>query len=101
MTGSRGRFTQRGGIGLEFFRATWPFAVLDATEEAIELRVFRRHYVFPRGRIVALSRQRGFPTSGLRIEHTCEGYPGRVIFWTFRFAELRDGLEALGYRVRS
>jgi hypothetical protein len=93
-------FAQIGGARIGFINATWPFARLSATPEAIALRCLIFKFTFPRDSITRLSRYKGFSSSGLQIEHKVARYPAFMLFWTFSFDTLKAELEALGYAVR-
>ncbi len=93
------QFSQIGGARIGFINATWPFARLSADRDAIALRCLLK-FTFPRDQIIALSRYRGFTSTGLQIEHRVPRYPGFMLFWTFNFERLKAELETLGYTVR-
>lgn len=98
------RFKQIGGarVGRSSWfglNATFPFAALEVTQEQISLWVIGIPYRFPHDTITRLSRYRGFFSSGLRIEHSMDGYAPFVVFWTFDFGALEQRLTELGYRV--
>jgi hypothetical protein len=98
-------FRQDGGARLGMFNATWPFATLSATPDALLLSCFGREYVFPKPAIQGLSRHRGLFSVGLRIQHTVASHPKFVVFWasvfwwTSGFRRLKNELEMLGYTV--
>ena len=87
------------------FNATWPFAKLSATEDALQLSCLGRDYPFPRQSIRGLRRHRGIFSVGLRIEHNVPSFPASVVFWasvffwTSGFRKLKTELERLGYEI--
>jgi hypothetical protein len=94
------RFSQRGGVRLNFWNATWPFAVLSAESKSIRCSgVVFREVRFPKASVKRLSRYDGIFSVGLRIEHTVSSAPEFVVFWTFNFKKLTENLRRLGYEV--
>jgi len=99
-------FSQTGGARLGMFNASWPFATLSATPDALRLSCLGRDYSFPKGSIRSLSRHRGIFSTGLRIEHSDSSFPEFVVFWaslffwTSGFRKLKAQLESLGYEIR-
>lgn len=89
----------RIGSGFGAFNASWPLATLEATEEQLRLSAVGREFVFHKSSIVRLCRHKGIFSTGLRIEHSVDDYPVPIVFWTFRFGRVREGLNALGYDV--
>src|SRR4051812_1069218 len=102
-SGMKQEFT--GGVRLNGFNASYPFAKFSADAEKLEISCLGRIYVFPKNSIKRLSRHRGLFSVGLRVEHNESNYPGFVIFWTdpfffgAGFRRLRAALEGLGYAV--
>jgi hypothetical protein len=98
-------FKKIGGVRLDNFNATYPFATLSGDSDRLVLRCLGRDYNFPRNRIRRLSRHRGIFSIGLRIEHSQDALPQFVIFWasmffwTSGFRRLKTALEELGYQV--
>jgi hypothetical protein len=91
--------SRTGGARIGYFNASWPLATLSATSDRIGLSCVSREFSFPKSSIRRLSRHRGRFSSGLRIEHTVSSCPELVVFWTFGYKTLKDGLENLGYEV--
>lgn len=101
--------TETGGIayGKAWGRSinlSWPFATLTAEADRLVLRasvgrLWSRTFSLERGQIVSIRKKRGFTASGIVIGHTEEGCPPYLVFWTLRYAALKEELEALGYRV--
>ena len=91
-------FRQIGGARIGFFNATWPFARLSATPDAISLWCGFR-FTFPKESIRRLSWHQGRMSTGLRIEHGLPRYPEFFVFWTSDFPALKRELEALGHEV--
>jgi len=82
--------TWTGGVRLDGYQATWPFAKLLMGPEALRLKlVFRPELVFHRGEIAQLHvYQNSIPLvgklfNGIRFMHGKPGYPETVIFWYF------------------
>lgn len=92
-------YAQTGGARLDSFNATIPFASVVVTGSRITLTVFGREHFFDKSAVRALSRHRGFISTGLRIEHGRPEGPSFVVFWTTNFKGLRAALERLGYVV--
>jgi hypothetical protein len=99
-------FTHTGGARLGMFNASWPFATLSATPDALRLSCLGRDYNFPKSSIRSLSRHRGIFSTGLRIKHTDSSFPAFVVFWaslffwTSGFRKLKAQLESLGYEIQ-
>lgn len=99
-------FTQTGGARLGMFNASYPFATLSVTPDALCLSCLGRDYRFPKGSIRGLSKHQGVFSTGLRIEHTDPSAPtfvvfwASVFFWTSGFEKLKTQMEGLGYKVR-
>ena len=79
--------------------ATWPLAKLTVTETQMTLSVVGFRWILPKSSIRSLGRYHGFLSTGLRIEHSIPRRPSFVVFWTFRFYELKQELERHGYTV--
>ena len=99
------RFIETGGIrvGRSYWlswNASIPFAKLAATETELTLSGLGKTYAFPQGEPIKLSRYNGAFSTGLQIEHSNPNYPKFLVFWTFRFDEVKCELEALGYQVK-
>lgn len=97
-------FTQKGGIRIgegifTAFNASWPFAHLTVTPRQLLLSCFSYQYSFPRESIRRLSRYRGWFSVGLRVEHTVPTYPVFLVFWTFKYAALKQQLQKMGYTL--
>jgi hypothetical protein len=98
-------FTRTGGVRIDRFNATYPFATLSGDSDALHLSCFGREYHFSRSSIRRLSRHRGLFSVGVRIEHTQDSLPGFIVFWasvffwTSGFQKLKAELERLGYDV--
>jgi hypothetical protein len=79
------------------FNATWPFARLTAAPSQLHLSCLSYQFIFPRESIRRLSGHRCLFSTGLRIEHALGHCPAFLVFWTFRFEELRRQLQEMGY----
>ena len=97
---------QKGGARIDSWNVTIPYAVLSACRDSLRLSCLGQDYVFPKDRIIGLSRHRGLFSVGLRIEHDVPLYPAFVVFWVSvffkkaRFSQTKERLNALGYRVK-
>jgi hypothetical protein len=83
-------YHQTGGARIGSFNATWPFALLVVTPDAVTLLVTGREYVFPKTAGMGFSRYRGFLSRGLRLSSD-------TIFWTTDLPRLCAELERFGY----
>jgi len=97
-------FSQTGGarIGKSIawsVNATWPLARLTVQETGLTVSFVGMTWVLPKDSIRSLRKYRGFFSTGLRIEHSIPRRPPFVVFWTFRFPELKQELERCGYMV--
>lgn len=98
-------FTQTGGARLGMLNATYPFATLSATPDALRLSCLGRDCCFRKDSIRRLTRHRGVLSTGLRIEHTDSSFPDFVVFWaspffwTAGFQKLKTELESIGYEI--
>jgi hypothetical protein len=97
-------FSQTGGVrigrsALFSFSATWPFAKLTVDDAELALSCLTQTWIFPKSSIQRLRKFRGAFSTGLRIEHSLTRYPSFVVFWTFRFDELKRELEQRGHAV--
>jgi len=92
-------FSQVGGARFDFFNATWPFAKIKVSSNAIELKCFSRKYKFEKDEIKELREYIGMISKGLLIEHRLKNYPKHIVFWTFSFNRLKNSLEKFGYSV--
>lgn len=97
-------YSQTGGVrigaGLILaFNASWPLASIHVDEAALSVSCLGRRWVFPKASIRRLSKHRGLFSTGLRIEHTIDGYPEFLAFWTCQFGHLKEALEERGYAV--
>ncbi len=88
-----------GGVRIDTFNATWPFAKLKATEIKIELKVFSKTYIINKDDIISLKKYKGLFSRGLKIQHKVGDIPSHVVFWTFSFKKLKKDLENLGYSM--
>jgi len=94
----------RGGIrkGTSYLLAanyTWPFAVMEITNESICLSAFATKYVFDAGVILAIKKYDGMFSKGIQIEHNVDSIPKFVVFWTFQREAIIKCLIEHGYRL--
>lgn len=98
-------FSQTGGARLDSTNATYPFATLAATADAIRLTSLGAEYVFPKEQIRSLAKYSGLFSTGLQIHHRVSSSPHFVVFWmspfggSAAFREIKTRLQALGYQV--
>jgi hypothetical protein len=94
-------FTRTGGVRLDLFRISFPFATIAVTPRRIVIFVTGRTYCFERSSIRSLSKSRSYGVRwpGIRIEHSVAGYPQVIIFSTFNFNDLAGSLERLGWAL--
>ena len=79
---------------------SWPFASLEATPEKIVVRsALGGSWSFEAAQIDSLTLGRALVSKGLRIRHSCAGYPTPLIFWTLDSARLESALANLGYTI--
>jgi hypothetical protein len=96
---SRAGGVRVGGSTCIWFNVSWPFASLRVDDEELILACFWKRWVFPRSLIRRLSKRQGIFSVGLRIEHSIEGYPKYLVFWTFQFPRLQRELVQRGYGI--
>jgi hypothetical protein len=102
-------YFERGGLrwGRSFWwgaNATWPFATLRVTREAVEVRVggwpLHRRFVFAPEEVRCFRRRAGLFCTGVQIDHERHDFPPFILFWTFHYLRLCAAVQALGYEVR-
>jgi hypothetical protein len=93
------QFTQIGGVRLDLFNATWPFAEIVITREKIKLKVFSKEYEFEKNQIIGLREYNGILSKGMIIEHNKRNYSHHMVFWSLSFKKLKRAAEMLGYSV--
>ena len=74
-------YTWTGGVRLDYFNASYPFARLNADETRLELACLKRHYTFPKDDVDGVCIYEGLVYKGIRILHRVPAYPGLVVFW--------------------
>jgi len=94
-----GKFSQIGGVRLDTFNISWPFAKISASPNTIELKCFLKKYILKKDELKALREYNGIFSRGLLIEHHLTNYPHHMVFWTFKFDKLKKHLENMGYFV--
>jgi hypothetical protein len=91
-----------GGAQIGWVNASWPFARLHATAGGLSLKVFSiGSYEFTPQQVTAIVPHGSIPIvyRGVRIEHTREDYPERLIFWCFGSpARLIEEIHAAGFQ---
>jgi len=94
-----------GGARIGWVNATWPFAKLSASEQ--QLSVSGRligSYSFSPDQVAALEPYGSIPLlgSGMRIVHTVQSYPEKIIFWCFGSPKrLIQKITDLGFRPQA
>jgi hypothetical protein len=96
-----GKFSQIGGVRLDSFNISWPFAKISVSPNTIELNCFLKKYVLKKDQLKELREYKGIFSRGLLIEHSLTNYPQHMVFWTFRFENLKKHLESMGYLVNA
>ena len=92
-------FSQRGGARLTYFNLTWPFVVIKVSPEAIVLSIMGKKTIVVKDKIVALLRQNGVFSSGLRVDYMNEFGMDSFIFWSLNINRLLVALEEMGHEV--
>jgi hypothetical protein len=91
-----------GGARIGWVNATWPFARLTASAEQLSVSgKLIGSYTFSPDQVAALEPYRSIPIvgSGVRIIHTVQSYPEKMIFWCFGSPEgLIRQIADLGFR---
>lgn len=75
-----------GGARIGCINVTFPFAKLTINKDLLNLKLmFIGNYSFKRSDIISVERYGLIPffSWGIRINHTCNNYPQKMIFWTF------------------
>ncbi|MEW6527534.1 MAG: hypothetical protein AB1444_12845 [Spirochaetota bacterium] len=75
-----------GGARIGCINVTFPFAKLTISKDMLNLKVMLLgNYSFKRGDIISVERYGLIPffSWGIRINHTRNNYPQKMIFWTF------------------
>jgi len=98
-------FSQTGGARLNNSNATYPFAQIAVTADAIRLTSLGSEYLFPKSQIQSLDKYSGLFSTGLQIHHCVSTAPQFVVFWlspfggSAAFVDLKARLQALGYQI--
>lgn len=105
------KYQEVGGLrwGISFWRAanaTWPFASLQASSEMISVTLsvfglYKRQFEFSKAEIIGVRKKRGiFPfNTGIIFTHRKPEYPPFILFWSFSYQRLSNGLARLGFLV--
>lgn len=92
----------RGGGSAGWVNASWPFARLHATADRLSLEIATiGTYVFSTGQVTALEPYGWIPIlyRGLRIVHTRDDYPRKLVFWCFGPpSRLIESIRGVGFR---
>ena len=94
-----------GGARIGWVNATWPFARLSASAQELSVSgALIGRYSFSPEQVAALEPYGSIPVlgSGVRIVHTVQNYPDKVIFWCFGSPRhLIERIRALGFQPRA
>ena len=92
-------FSQKGGVRLDVFNLTWPFAKIIVNSESIIIQAFWKKYLLKKNEISNLRKYSGIFSKGLLIEHKRKDYPHHMVFWTLNLQRLKNAIEDLGYSI--
>ena len=104
-------YKETGGLrwGESFWNAayaTWPFAKLSATSDGLQIFVhaiglMEEDFNFAKSEVDVIMRKKGILpfSTGIVIGHHKANYPRFILFWTFRYQQLKTELARLGFTV--
>lgn len=94
-----------GGARIGWVNVTWPFARLSASAQELSVSgTFIGRYNFSPEQIAALEPYGSIPVlaNGVRIVHTVQNYPDKIIFWCFGSPKrLIERINTLGFQPRA
>jgi hypothetical protein len=94
-----------GGARIGWVNATWPLAKLSASAQQLSVSgLLVGRYSFSPDQVAALEPYGSIPilSSGVRIVHTVQTYPDKIIFWCFGSPKrLIENITALGFQPRA
>jgi len=94
-----------GGARIGWVSATWPFAKLSASAQQLSVSgSLIGRYSFSPEQVAALEPYGSIPVlaSGVRIIHTVQNYPDKIIFWCFGSPKrLIERITTLGFQPRT
>lgn len=90
----------RGGARVGSFNATWPFATLRITADALVLKVLFSEYSLQKVQIVRLEYFNTFLAVGVKIVHTTTKLDEHAIFWSSEPAQILAAAEKLGFPTK-
>jgi hypothetical protein len=90
-----------GGALIGFFSATWPFAELKISSDAISLKVFFIEYTFTRLHVYSIEFYKGIFSRGIKIIHDEPGLNMNVVFWSFTPTRVLEEAQRLGYNTNT
>src|SRR5205809_454453 len=97
----KNEYRQTGGCRWGSWNATWPFATLRCSVEALAVTIdvlgFRRVFEFSPKDVVAICKMSGFFSRGIQIEHRKLDYPQYIVFWSFNRRELLRMVRLAGF----
>jgi hypothetical protein len=94
-----------GGAQVGWVNATWPFAKLSVSAQELSVSgALIGNYKFSAEQVAALEPHGSIPilASGVRIVHTVQNYPEKIVFWCFGSPKrLIEKITALGFQPRA
>ena len=85
----------RGGARVSGWYFTWPFAVVELSAEAVNLRLLWRQWRIPRQSLRSVRRVAGLVGKGFALEHTAEDIPADLVFFTLQAGAFERAIENL------
>ena len=94
----------QGSVCVGVLTSRWPFGKLIISSDRIELKSLLGNFVLGPDEVESISPGKAFPWlwMGIRIHHTHDEYPERLMFSPLLFwrrSRLLNYLESLGYNV--
>ena len=89
---------ETGGAIIGGVRMTWPFATLIVTKNKLQLNgSIYGTFIFRPGDIVSIEPNGKLLSSGIKINHTVDGYNTNIIFLSGNSGELLDKIRWIGF----
>ena len=89
---------ETGGAIIGGVRMTWPFATLIVTKNKLQLNgSIYGTFIFRPGDIVSIEPNGKLLSSGIKINHTVDGYNTNIIFLSSNSGELLDKIRWIGF----
>ncbi len=89
----------RGGARIGLFNATWPFATLNVSDDALSLKVFSRQYSLKKEEVTRLEYFRGWFSVGVKIVHTGAVLDSYAVFWSLAPTKILAEAKRVGFRT--